>query len=173
MKTRFRKYSKILFGVIMMLYFVAVSNNVYADDVQFTQKTYKILFVGNSHTYYNDMPKMFKGLCDADKINCEVTSITSPGYKLSQFADKTNMYGSQVYQALTNNTWDYVVLQENRAVLVEKEEEAEAAVNTLYTLIHNAGAKMVIYATQPNNIGSTFKVDSLSLFYQIFRLNRF
>ena len=79
MKTRFRKYSKILFGVIMMLYFVAVSNNVYADDVQFTQKTYKILFVGNSHTYYNDMPKMFKGLCDADKINCEVTSITSPG----------------------------------------------------------------------------------------------
>ena len=173
MKTRFRKYSKILFGVIMMLYFVAVSNNVYADDVQFTQKTYKILFVGNSHTYYNDMPKMFKGLCDADKINCEVTSITSPGYKLSQFADKTNMYGSQVYQALTNNTWDYVVLQENRAVLVEKEEEAEAAVNTLYTLIHNAGAKMVIYATQPNNIGSTFKVNSMSLFLSDFRLNRF
>ena len=172
MKTRFRKYSKILFGVIMMLYFVAVSNNVYADDVQFTQKTYKILFVGNSHTYYNDMPKMFKGLCDADKINCEVTSITSPGYKLSQFADKTNMYGSQVYQALTNNTWDYVVLQENRAVLVEKEEEAEAAVNTLYTLIHNAGAKMVIYATQPNNIGSTFKVDSLSLFLSDFQIEQ-
>lgn len=172
MKTRFRKYSKILFGVIMMLYFVAVSNNVYADDVQFTQKTYKILFVGNSHTYYNDMPKMFKGLCDADKINCEVTSITSPGYKLSQFADKTNMYGSQVYQALTNNTWDYVVLQENRAVLVEKEEEAEAAVNTLYTLIHNAGAKMVIYATQPNNIGSTFKVNSLSLFLSDFQIEQ-
>ena len=59
----------------MMLYFVAVSNNVYADDVQFTQKTYKILFVGNSHTYYNDMPKMFKGLCDADKINCKESEI--------------------------------------------------------------------------------------------------
>lgn len=172
MKNILSKYSKILFGVIMVLLFATVSNNVYADDVQFTQKTYKILFVGNSHTYYNDMPKMFKGLCDADKINCEVTSITSAGYKLSQFADKTNQYGSQVYQALTTNTWDYVVLQENRAVLVEKEEEAEAAVNTLYTLIHNAGAKMVIYATQPNNIGSTFKVNSLSLFLSDFQIEQ-
>ena len=87
MKTRFSKYSKILFGVIMMLFFVAVSNNVYADDVQFTQKTYKILFVGNSHTYYNDMPKMFKGLAPADVI--EVTS----QFILSASASPLNIFG--------------------------------------------------------------------------------
>ncbi|MFQ9213816.1 MAG: Ig-like domain-containing protein, partial [Eubacterium ventriosum] len=95
---------------------------------------------------------------------CEVSSITSAGYKLSQFADTTDTYGALVYEALTKNTWDYVVVQENRAVLVEKEYKAESAVNTLHSLIKKAGAKMIIYATQPNNIGSTFSVNSTSFY---------
>ena len=93
-----------------------------------------------------------------------MSSITSAGYKLSQFADTTDTYGSLVYEALTKNTWDYVVVQENRAVLVEKEYKAESAVNTLHSLIKKAGAKMIIYATQPNNIGSTFSVNSTSFY---------
>ena len=49
-------------------------------------------------------------------------------------------------------------------LLVEKEYKAESAVNTLHSLIKKAGAKMIIYATQPNNIGSTFSVNSTSFY---------
>lgn len=146
--------------VLLMLCALTIKDNAYAQ----TAKTYKILFIGNSHTYYNDMPNIFKGIAKADGIDCEVSSITSAGYKLSQFADTTDTYGSLVYEALTKNTWDYVVVQENRAVLVEKEYKAESAVNTLHSLIKKAGAKMIIYATQPNNIGSTFSVNSTSFY---------
>lgn len=78
-----------------------------------------------------------------------------------------------VYEDLTKNTWDYVVVQENRAVLVEKEYKAESAVNTLHSLIKKAGAKMIIYATQPNNIGSTFSVNSTSFYLTDLQMNRF
>ena len=146
--------------VLLMLCALTIKDNAYAQ----TAKTYKVLFIGNSHTYYNDMPNIFKGIAKADGIDCEVSSITSAGYKLSQFADTTDTYGALVYEALTKNTWDYVVVQENRAVLVEKEYKAESAVNTLHSLIKKAGAKMIIYATQPNNIGSTFSVNSTSFY---------
>ena len=146
--------------VLLMLCALTIKDNAYAQ----TAKKNKVLFIGNSHTYYNDMPNIFKGIAKADGIDCEVSSITSAGYKLSQFADTTDTYGALVYEALTKNTWDYVVVQENRAVLVEKEYKAESAVNTLHSLIKKAGAKMIIYATQPNNIGSTFSVNSTSFY---------
>lgn len=154
-------FCKLLAMVTLLLVCAfTIKNNTYAQDT----KTYKILFIGNSHTYYNDMPNIFKGIAEADGIKCDISSITSAGYKLSQFADKTDVYGKQVYEALTKKTWDYVIVQENRAVLVEKEYKTESAVKTLHSIIKNAGAKMVIYGTQPNNIGSTFSLNSTSVY---------
>lgn len=164
MKNIKKKYKKIIIVMCVMLLGISFDNSVYASDAENVEKTYKILFIGNSHTYYNDMPEMFKSLANADGINCEVSSITASSYKLSKFADKSNEYGKQVYDALTNASWDYVVLQENREILVENVHKAEKAVKTLSSLVKNAGAKMIIYATQPNNIGSTFTVNSTSLY---------
>lgn len=164
MKNINKGYRKIIVIICAMLLGIYLNDFIYASDTENTQKTYKILFIGNSHTYYNDLPEMFKALANADGINCEISSITSDRYKLSDFADENDKYGQQVYNALTNSSWDYVVLQENRAVLVENAYKTETAVNKLYSLIKNAGAKMVVYATQPNNIGSTFKLNSTSLY---------
>lgn len=162
MKNKGRYFGKILVLALMMILGVA-GRNVYASS-NVPQKTNKILFIGNSHTYYNNMPAIFKELADADNINCEVSSVTASGYKLSKFADKNDKYGIQVYNLLTQYKWDYVVLQENRGTLVESPTQAENAVKTLHSLIKKAGAKMVIYATQPNNIGCDFTINSTKLY---------
>lgn len=162
MKNKGRYCGKILVLALMMILGVA-GRNVYASS-NAPQKTIKILFIGNSHTYYNNMPAIFKELANADNINCEVSSVTASGYKLSKFADKNDKYGIQVYNLLAQYKWDYVVLQENRGILVESPTQAENAVKTLHSLIKKAGAKMVIYATQPNNVGCDFTINSTKLY---------
>ena len=42
-------------------------------------KMIKILFLGNSHTYFNDMPQTFKEICQAYGIEVDVTMLAFPG----------------------------------------------------------------------------------------------
>ena len=78
------------------------------------KKSYSILFIGNSYTYYNDMPaEIFKKIAVAAGYDVEVTAITKGSHKLSEFADPTDNYGAKVERALTSGKkYDYVVLQE-------------------------------------------------------------
>ena len=39
----------------------------------------RILFIGNSHTYYNDMPEIFARICRRNGIDTEITMITHGG----------------------------------------------------------------------------------------------
>ena len=51
-------------------------------------KKLNVLFVGNSYTFYNEMPKsIFAKLAIDAGYEIAVTQITKGGYRLSQFAD--------------------------------------------------------------------------------------
>lgn len=39
----------------------------------------RVLFIGNSHTYYNDMPEIFAEICRRNGVETEVTMITHGG----------------------------------------------------------------------------------------------
>ena len=55
----------------------------------------KLLFVGNSHTYVNDLPAMFMQLCQAAGENVYTHSVTKGGWRLRQYADwKMNLASS-------------------------------------------------------------------------------
>lgn len=43
------------------------------------KKDLSILFIGNSHTYYNDMPLMVKQRAEDEDFNCRVTMIAHGG----------------------------------------------------------------------------------------------
>ena len=54
-----------------------------------TGKKLRVLFIGNSYTYYNDMPQAaFTELAKAAGFEVEVTAVTQGGYKLCWFADQ-------------------------------------------------------------------------------------
>jgi hypothetical protein len=158
-------FTVIIFLLFTVLWCCDLSEKEIDASVAYTSdKEIKILFIGNSHTYYNDMPEMVKGLAAADGIKCDVKSITASGYKLYKFANQTNVYGAQVYEALNNEKWDFVVLQENREILVENIEKSSNAVSTLYEMISNSGAKLVMYATQPDQTGNNFTINNMSMY---------
>lgn len=82
-----------------------------------------ILFIGNSYTYYNDMPKMLESLARAAGFYAEVASVTKGGYTLARLASDDNENGRRVTAALSGDMkYDRVILQE-QSVLSAAEPE--------------------------------------------------
>ncbi len=124
----------------------------------------KILFIGNSSTYYNDMPKMVKGLFEASGTHAYVEAITAPNYKLSQFATTGNKYNTQIVTSLSKTDFDYVVVQEHREPMLCDYETTEKAFVTLKGLIEKNGAEIVLYETQADKVGNTFTINNSTVY---------
>ena len=100
-----------------------------------------ILFIGNSHTYYNDMPLMVQRRAADEGIDCRVTMIAHGGWYLAQHAEEPDVRFNILFGG-----YDYVVLQEH-AHPFGPEEKYLSAAKALNTLIRKAGAIPVIYET--------------------------
>lgn len=102
----------------------------------------RILMLGNSFTYFNDLPDLLAAL-----TGWEVASHTRGGAYLSEHLDPDAELGCKTLPALQNERWDYVVLQEQSRGPYERREEFLSSVRALCPLIRAAGAVPVLYAT--------------------------
>lgn len=85
-----------------------------------TQDTVKVLFVGNSFTYYNDLPGMFSQLAAGAGKSVIVASHTPGGMSVGDTVQGTSahMNNPLVYNLIRSNDWDYFVLQDNQGRFV-------------------------------------------------------
>lgn len=84
----------------------------YINNQAVLWKNIKTLFIGNSFTYYNDMPLIAQSIAVNLGFSFSVDSVTVGSHRLEQFADSTDEYGKIVDDKLANNQYDYIVLQE-------------------------------------------------------------
>ncbi len=111
----------------------------------------KILFVGNSYIYVNDLPGVFSGLARAGGHATHVDSVAYPGWTLEQHA-----HSSVTRSLISQKSWDYIVLQEQSVLpvfsadrrrrmipaarILKKEAQArEARILLLMTWAHRDG----------------------------------
>ncbi|MBR2286613.1 MAG: hypothetical protein IJ865_00090, partial [Clostridia bacterium] len=87
------------------------------------KKSLRLLFIGNSHTYYNDMPRMVRTRAVEEGYDCEVTMIAHGGWYLSQHVSEPDVR----FNILFGN-YDYVILQEHAHPFGPEEEYMQAAV---------------------------------------------
>jgi hypothetical protein len=73
----------------------------------FAQTTKKVCFLGNSYTYYNDMPQIVADMATAEGNTLVKDQYTSGGFTLQMHS--TNGISMNKISA---DTWDYVVLQD-------------------------------------------------------------
>lgn len=66
----------------------------------------RILFIGNSHTYVNDLPFIVKRILFANSIECEVTMLSHPGMGLDYHLEQPEMRFNILFGG-----YDYIVLQ--------------------------------------------------------------
>ncbi len=114
----------------------------------------RILFVGNSYTYFNNLPQMLSGLAASAKPpqTIETEMITVGGATL-----KSLWAGGKPQAALASGKWNYVVLQEQSTlgptrmvdgvVQINDPKDFQASVRTIDPEIKKAGAKPLLYMT--------------------------
>ncbi len=105
------------------------------------RKPLGILFIGNSHTYFNDMPLMVQRRAEDAGYDCRVTMIAHGGWFLAQHAEEPDVRFNILY-----GHYDYVVLQEHAHPFGPEEKFREAAVR-LNELIRQAGSVPILYET--------------------------
>ena len=103
------------------------------------RKSLNILFIGNSHTYYNDMPLMVQRRAIECGYDCRVTMIAHGGWFLAQHAEEPDVRFNILYGG-----YDYVVLQEHAHPFGPVEKFRDAVVR-LNRWIREAGSTPVIY----------------------------
>lgn len=116
-------------------------------------KNPRILFVGNSLTFTNDLPQMVKQLCKKNGINAHVESVVKGAHTLTRYVHPSSQYSTdkelnrQLMSLLKKKKWDYVVLQDQRHAALTDVADMREAVSVLEPLIKKAGAQMVLYET--------------------------
>ena len=68
----------------------------------------KVLFLGNSHTYFNDMPQIFANLCKARGKDVQVSMQAHPGVTYSWHL---NQY-TELRFAMVHGGYDYIIMQQ-------------------------------------------------------------
>jgi hypothetical protein len=107
-----------------------------------------VLFVGNSYTYYSDMPeKLCAPMAEAAGFPCTVTSVTVGGCTLSRFADENDGPGKKLRDAIVGQRYDMVVLQEYGTGPVRDPESFEKSAAALMALLQPQAERFMFYAT--------------------------
>lgn len=119
----------------------------------------KILMLGNSFTYYHDMPRILSAMTGWD-----VTAHTRGGAWLDEHLDPACELGMKTLPALRDQHWDYVVLQEYSNGPITDRPRYLRSVQQLCELARTAGAVPVIYASWAYREGSD-KLASTGLSY--------
>lgn len=85
----------------------------YKNGVPTVWSTIKMFFIGNSFTYFYDIPMIVEGLAKSLNEMIDVDYVVKGSTTLATHANHTSETGVQIYNKLTEtNDYDYVILQE-------------------------------------------------------------
>jgi hypothetical protein len=105
----------------------------------------RVLFIGNSLTFFNDLPGMFAEIAQSGGYEVEVEMIAHGGWTLADHVQST-----AITEKIKGGSWDYVVLQEKSrlpAIPDQRDEQMVPAVRILEERIKESGAETILFMT--------------------------
>lgn len=104
----------------------------------------RLLFIGNSYIYYNDMPSILTELSRTSKDSCliETQAVTFGGATL-----QAHWESDEAHKALSSGVWDYVVLQEQSTLPIQDPAKMYQYVRLFNERIQSCGARTMLYLT--------------------------
>jgi Domain of unknown function (DUF4886) len=103
----------------------------------------KILFLGNSYTYVNDLPQLVADLAQSGNHKLEFEMVAEGGWQLTQHAQTS-------LTAIAQQKWDWVVLQEQSvvpAIETERTQLMYPAARILHNRIQANGSRTLLFMT--------------------------
>lgn len=119
------------------------------------QDSIRVLFIGNSYTYYNNMPAMVDSIAKSQKKALAISRIVKGGEKIAG-----HLKNKKLHETLKKGGWDFVVVQEQSSMPSYPTHEVARttykAAHTLDSLIlaGSPKAKVIFYMTWGHKYGS-------------------
>jgi hypothetical protein len=108
------KRSILVFMIVLAFSILALSGcspKTRCDQMNSTQECLRILFIGNSYTYVNDLPTMFSNLASSGNHLVETGMLAQGGLTLEEHVSDPN-----TSTTLDSQTWNFVILQEQSEI---------------------------------------------------------
>lgn len=105
----------------------------------------KILFIGNSYTFVNDLPMIFAHLANEGGYNVEVSAQANGGWTLVNHTESSETLGM-----IRQTDWDYVILQEQSIIPSDptvRVRDMYPAIRSLRTEIDQIDAETILFMT--------------------------
>ena len=137
--------------LLWLLFFCssAVPGNKGAD------KSLRILFVGNSLTYVNDLPSMIKEIGKQDNVTITYTSFLFPDYSLEDHWNEGN-----VKAEIEKGGYDFVIAQQGPSALPESQVLLLDYTKRFAELCNKNKSKLALYMVWPSKARS-FDLDNV------------
>ena len=105
----------------------------------------RILWIGNSYTYVNELPKIISQLADSAKLDRkpEITGILKGGETLK------GHWANPAIQKAFEEKWDVVVVQEQSTTPITAPDSLLKYGQLIADAAHKSGARVVLYVSWP------------------------
>lgn len=130
----------------LLLLFILSIGCTKADEVASKKSTLKILFVGNSLTYTNDLPQLVQEMGKHDSVSIEYTTFLFPNYSLEDHWNE-----GKVQKAIETGRYDFVVAQQGPSALPESQVLLLEYTRRLAEVCKKNNALMAIYMVWPSS----------------------
>src|SRR6185503_529812 len=105
---------------------------------------YRVLFVGNSLTYSNDLPSLVAELASLDSVKLIHKSFTFPDYSLEDHWNE-----GRVEDEIEKGNYDYVILQQGSSALDESRVLLIEYAKKFAEVCKKANAKPMLFMVWP------------------------
>ena len=114
-----------------------------------------ILFIGNSYTYFHDMPTLFSRLCGCSGKQARVFSVTRGGRKLQENLNPEDECTRQLEAVLRENLIHVCFLQEHSVVPITDFDRFHGSLEGLMQKM-GSQVRFLLYETWARKAGSDF-----------------
>jgi len=104
----------------------------------------RVLFIGNSLTSVNDVPRLVEGLTARGGVRVRAAMVARNNFSLDD-----HLQDGEATKAIDRGGWSFVVLQQGPSALEESRVSLRAAAKRFDSLIRRAGARPALYMVWP------------------------
>ncbi|EAR13223.1 hypothetical protein PI23P_01977 [Polaribacter irgensii 23-P] len=115
--------------------------NLFAQE----KKPTRVLFVGNSFTYFWNMPQLVKAMGASQGVSLEIHQSTVGGSNLKQHWLEEK--GTLTRKFLKEERWDYVILGDHSLSTIDTPESFKIYAKKFSKLVRSGGAEPIFYMT--------------------------
>ena len=120
----------------------------------------KILFIGNSYTFFSDLPELFRALAEKNGKDVEVSSVTKGGWSIIKYLDMGDENSEKLNAALEKAPYDAVILQDHSIISVKTPEQFADGMTRMAERLEGKAGRVILYQTWARKAGHKTLVEN-------------